>query len=97
MHTGWHVAKIGNFAVERPRAAAIGFGRVALVAEELGVDARAALNGFRARGLFRRLWDIRNVRGNGWQRRFAANRFGSFRRDDERMDAADASAAMVSA
>src|SRR5215471_11269460 len=72
MHTGGHVAEIGNLTVERPRAAAIGFGRVTLVAEELGVDARAPLNRFRAGGLFRWLRDVGNGGRNRWERRSAA-------------------------
>src|SRR5918996_1030672 len=71
MHTGGHVAGIGNLAIERPRATSIGFGRVTLVAEELGVDARAPLNRFRAGGLFRWLRDVWTVGRNRWERRSA--------------------------
>src|SRR5947207_13970425 len=64
MHAGRHVAEIGNLAVERPHTTSIGFGRVTLVAEELGVDARAPLNRFPAGGLFRWLSDVGNVGRN---------------------------------
>src|SRR5438094_10275589 len=72
MHTGGHVAEIGNLAVERPRAASIGVGGVTLVAEELRVDACAPLNRFRAGSLFRWLRDVGNVGRTGWERRSAA-------------------------
>src|SRR5262249_45056421 len=64
MNTERHVAEIRHFAIKRPRAAAIGLRRMALLTEELVVHPLTLLNLLGTGRLWRRLRHRGNVRLN---------------------------------